>query len=128
LTFKSPINGGVPQTFTIEYSTPGNNWNITAMDIADRHVEKNLVRKITGLKCDTIYEFRVKSVNKYGPGNYGDILKLKTKGISRRISLIRNDWARLNGSEAASVAVYPDAKLRHFGDVMLTGKLISPDV
>jgi hypothetical protein len=92
----SKINGGQPQTFRIEYRTTGEYWGVAVKDIVDPGFEKKLVQKISGLTSDTIYEFRVKSVNEYGDSDFGNILKLKTKGKVMRLSYISNSGILLS--------------------------------
>ncbi|XP_064642707.1 titin-like isoform X2 [Lineus longissimus] len=76
LTFRSNFNGRSQQQFTIE-SKNGSTID-RYINIADPGFAKDVVRKIAGLKSDSMYEFRVKADNEYGTSGYGDVLKVQT--------------------------------------------------
>ncbi|XP_064642710.1 synaptogenesis protein syg-2-like [Lineus longissimus] len=76
LTFRSNFNGRSQQQFTIE-SKNGSTID-RYINIADPCFAKDVVRKIAGLKSNSMYEFRVKVDNEYGTSGYGDVLKVQT--------------------------------------------------
>ncbi|XP_064642016.1 basement membrane-specific heparan sulfate proteoglycan core protein-like [Lineus longissimus] len=76
LTFRSNFNGRSQQQFTIE-SKSGSTID-RYINIADPCFAKDVVRKIAGLKSNSMYEFRVKADNEYGSSGYGDVLKVQT--------------------------------------------------
>ncbi|XP_064642014.1 basement membrane-specific heparan sulfate proteoglycan core protein-like isoform X2 [Lineus longissimus] len=76
LIFKSNFNGGSQQQFTIE-SKNGSTID-RYINIADPGFAKDVVRKIAGLKSNSMYEFRVKADNEYGSSGYGGVLTVHT--------------------------------------------------
>ena len=80
LTFKSKFDGGSLQTFTAESRKQGGSWNVSAKDITGPGFNKGVIQKITGLAGNTVYEFRVKAVNKDGSSGYTNILTATTQG------------------------------------------------
>ncbi|XP_064651686.1 uncharacterized protein LOC135502658 isoform X3 [Lineus longissimus] len=95
LTFKAGFFGGSEQTFTVEFRESSGSWSDAETKVADPGTDRIATVKISDLKEETGYEFRVCGKNSFGRSEYSDIAGTETDAAppisDDEISIIRKD-------------------------------------